>query len=162
MRDIVVTVTKTSGGLVELEKKIKALELYESDDWGDGDHVYAYWNMWNDKRLPKDFDRLGDDRVFIICEGYLRGFFKVWFCRPRPTLENAKVAMRITNERRNAEKEVPFHDHIALQIVFRSWHPVVPIAMASVRGFKYRDFEYQETTEKELALTDFRINSGDS
>lgn len=69
LRDVIVTVPKARGGCMHLEQKIEATEGY-GEAW------------WEFARLPKDLKE--GSKLYIICEGYIRGSFTVIYIEQKP------------------------------------------------------------------------------
>lgn len=97
--DIVVTLPKEEG-IDHLMEKI----LEES-----------YWEM---KRLPKNFDQ-EMDKVFILTEGKVRGFF---------TVHNVEY----------------YEEEDIYNLIFEEWTDIKHIPMKGFQGFRYRKFEWEE------------------
>ena len=94
-KDVVVTLPKAKGGLKHLQEKINATEE-------PGFRLYAYWFFL---RLPKELH--SDSRIYVVCEGYLRGYFTIY--------------------------EI-LHDN---RVIFEMWYPVDQIQMKGFQGFRY-------------------------
>lgn len=98
--DIVVTLPKTEG-VEHLWEKITE---------------ESYWEM---KRLPKKFDQ-EIDKVFILTEGKVRGFF---------TVHNIEF---------HEDEDRPY------RIIFEEWTDIKHIPMKGFRSFRYRKFKWEE------------------
>lgn len=106
--DIVVTLPISAGGMNHLQEKIDACPG-------------AYWYLSDQPRYMGP-----NDKVFICCEGWVRGYFTV---REAVWEENA------------SGWDSQFY------ISFEEWVSINPILTRGFPGFRYRGFDYQENRE---------------
>ena len=103
--------------VVTLPKDLGVEHLWEKI----GDSA-PYWEM---RRFPNNFDQ-EKDKVFILTEGKIRGFFTV----------------------HNVEYHEDYYDDEddIYVIIFEKWTDIKHIPMKGFRGFRYRKFEWENMT----------------
>ena len=101
-KDIIVTLPLSKGGIKHLQEKIKAVE--------ESDSMVAYWEF---SRLPKELHF--DSRIYIVCEGYLRGYFTIY-----DILQDSRV-------------------------IFEMWYSIDIVQMKGFQGFRYYKKEDDST-----------------
>lgn len=105
MKDVIVTVPMSRGGCEYLKEKIKASQNPDWDVW------------WEFSRLPKDL-AIGS-KLFMVCEGFVRGYFVVKEMEPEPI-----------------QGKYPIFDYF--QVFLKDWTPFDfgPVPMKGFQGYR--------------------------
>lgn len=113
LTDLVVTLPKSRGGKVHLGEKGEAWKYNEAPSW--------------ETRIKPTKFKIGE-RVFILTEGYVQGFFLAEYSGWEGQLHEDEA------RETDAYWEIDF--------VNNSWRPIIPIRMESFRGIRYRKFNF--------------------
>jgi len=96
---------------------------------------------WDMKREPSNFNE--EDKVFIVCDGKITGFFTIAYIRHHFPYAVPYAAEKI-GYLHEAYYKIPIDDEIVIRIFFDNWIPINPIKMKGFQGFRYRDFQWRE------------------
>jgi hypothetical protein len=124
--DIVVTLSKKRGGMAHLNEKIEAVE----ENYASWDSASSIMNNFTD-----------EGKVFICCEGYVRGYFTVSEILEEGMYQSAKAIPYKTLDMLSA---VGLPEGNTKRIVFHEWVYIEPIPMKSFMGARKRKFKYEE------------------
>lgn len=128
LTDIIVTLPK--GNLFHLDEKILATE----------EDRITWWDM---KREPKSLNT--NDKVFLVCGGFVHGYFTIIKTRHNYDYTAAYAAPKISIFDQ-PYYDIPIEDDIEFRIFFDEWFSIKLIKMKGFQGFRYRTFDYKKTT----------------